>query len=296
MIAVTCLSGKYTRSSQVTGLFYFSSVCVNAGERLSAFIAATHVMSRREAESVIRDRRVTVNDTVCTSPSFMLSREMSNYVHLDSILLRRNYRSLQSVPRLWAIQKKAEELMAHHDEKKNRLLLFNRIQPAMKAFGVQALVPVYRLPYMAEGVVLLTNDTKLCRILQTEVTSREAKLQYRIRIHGELTQSKLLALQSGFSVDGQRTAPVMIKIEHMARTMSWLRVETSELDWRKTNAAFDALYLSVRRVICTGLGSYTAQTILPSPASDQLVPVHWTVETTQHFLRLLSREADGQAS
>lgn len=284
---------KQLRWPTRTLLCYFSTLSASNGERLSAFIAATNIMSRREAEVAIKDGRVTVDGQVCKSPSLLLLKDISK-VHLDNILLCKQYRSLPSVPRLWAVHKNAGELVARQDEKKNRRLVFNRFQPAIKALGVDVLVPVYRLPYMAEGVLLLTNDTKLCRILQTEVTAREAKLHYRVRIHGELTKSKLLALQNGFYVEGLRTSPIIVQIEHMARTMSWLRVESSELDWKRTSAAFDALHLSVRRVICTGLGPYASGNILSTLASDQLVPVRLTAETTQHFLRFLSRDVGVQ--
>eukprot|EP01031_Cornospumella_fuschlensis_P029346 gene29346-35424_t len=253
-------------------------------------------MSRREAELAVKEGRVKLNGKVCSVPSLLLSTEMLNNVHLDNVPLRCNYRSLTEVPRLWAVNKKSGELIAERDEKKNRPLLFNRILPAIRALGVETLVPVYRLPYVAEGMLFLTNDTKLCRMIQSEVVSQSLKLHYRVRIHGDVTKSKLLALQSGFSLNEMRTTPVKVEIEHMARTMSWLRIETSELDWRKTNTAFSALHLSVRRVICTGLGSYAAQRIIPSPNSDQLVHVRLNVNTMRNYLQLLAREAGVQSS
>ena len=142
------------------------------GTRLSTYIADTNLLSRREAERLIRAKRVTVNGQIQINPAMYVDTPDSSHplIEIDGVQIRRIYPQGISYPRLWAVMKMKHEIMSDSDPQKSRSLLMDRIRHVLlpevyEKYNGQ-LKPIYRLDYMIEGLALLTNSGELARILQ----------------------------------------------------------------------------------------------------------------------------------
>jgi 23S rRNA pseudouridine2605 synthase len=236
-------------------------------QRLSKFVALTGVCSRREAEKWIHEGRITVNGAIVKTVA--MSVASTDKIILDGMMLESNKTIV--TPRLWAVYKMAGELVAQNDIK-NRPTMFKRLEDLMgptlrrnnqiskNTALVGDLKPISRLEYNAEGLCFLTDNGKLARLLDS---SSEMRRQYRVRVHGAITDSKLSGIQRGMLVDGIKYQPMNVKVDRTANTISWMTIDTNERRPGAIKAIFKKLFLTPTRIICTGLGPYKSSEILP---------------------------------
>src|SRR5690606_7698107 len=85
--------------------------------------------------------------------------------------------------------------MTTNRDPEGRRTIFDLLPPELPR-----LVTVGRLDYNTEGLLLLTNDGGLARVL--ELPSTGWLRRYRARVHGEVDPEALESLKEGISVDG----------------------------------------------------------------------------------------------
>ena len=91
-------------------------------QRLAKYIARSGVCSRREAEELIKQQRVTVNGETITSPAF-------NVEGTEKILLDGEKLPEQDKTRVWIYYKPVGLVTTHKDEQ-NRETVFNNLPPS----------------------------------------------------------------------------------------------------------------------------------------------------------------------
>lgn len=234
--------------------------------RLSALISSTGLTSRREAEKWIGARRVTVGGKVANSPSYTVREEDIRTIMVDGIPLKQQYGKLADRPRIWAVQKMKMELVADEDPK-GRVLITDRLRNiAMKSpyqeYG--SLKPLYRLDYLTEGLLLMTNSGPLAQLLNG--AQLKLPLHFRVRIHGLVTDSKLFALQRGLVVDGVKHMPMEVSVVSQSHTITWLNLSTADRRPKVIEKALEHLKLKAYRIVCTGFGPYKLDDIFPEAA------------------------------
>lgn len=211
------------------------------GERLAKFMARSGVCSRREAEELIKQERVTVNgETVC-SPAF-------NVEGTETVLLDGEKLPQQEKTRLWLYHKPAGLVTTHKDEQ-GRLTVFDSL-PA----GMPRVISVGRLDLNSEGLLLLTNDGSLAREL--ELPGSGWSRRYRVRVHGRLDEKKLESLQNGVSVDGVSYGKVTAVIDSRNGSNTWLTVTLSEGKNREIRKLMKYCGLDVARLIRVSYGPF----------------------------------------
>ena len=188
--------------------------------RLSKFIAGTGLCSRREAEKWIMDGRVLVNGSAKNSAVEIVSKDDDIVVDGEKI----SQRVCVVRPKIFAVHKLAGELVATTDPGKNRPVLFDRIKHLLEKEG--SLKPVTRLEFNTEGLLLLTNNGELARMLENPMTGLERK--YRIRLHGKITESKLDGFRRGLVIDKIKYGSMKVNIERNVGTNSWLSLSCIE--------------------------------------------------------------------
>src|SRR5581483_1431044 len=118
-------------------------------ERLQKIIAHAGVASRREAESMIRDGRVTVNGRVVTELGTKADA-LSDHVKVDGKLLTR------AEPHRYILLNKPKEVASTTSDPQGRHTVIDLVR------GVrERIYPVGRLDFQSEGLLLLTNDGEL---------------------------------------------------------------------------------------------------------------------------------------
>ena len=161
----------------------------NGGERIAKVIARAGLASRREAEAWIVAGRVAVNGTVIRSPALNVTAR--DRIDVDGEALPARQRT-----RLFLYHKPRGLLTAHADPQ-GRPTVFQHLPR-----DLPRLISVGRLDFNTEGLLLLTNDGALARVLELPATGWLRR--YRVRAHGAVTQAQLDQLRAGVTVDGIR--------------------------------------------------------------------------------------------
>ena len=234
-------------------------------QRISKIIAHSGMASRRESERWMMDGRVSLNGRVemnCGTKG----NPITDVIAVDGIRVSTATTVQGERPRIWAVFKRSGELVADNDNLKKRPLMMDRIQKLIDpTVSIDSIKPVTRLDFKTEGLVLVTNNSRLARFLNSEEAA--LKRYFRVRIHGLLTDSKLHAIRRGPFVDGQKYAPMDCKIDrHGKSTISWIALTLSETKSKAINNVLGHLHLKPLRIISTGIGPYSLEKLELSEA------------------------------
>lgn len=210
-------------------------------ERLAKFIARSGVCSRRDAEELIRQKRVTVNGETVESPAF-------NVEGNEKILLDGEKLPVIEAPRMWIYYKPVGLVTTHKDEQ-GRPTVFENL-PA----GLPRVISVGRLDLNSEGLLLLTNSGGLSRRL--ELPSNSWSRRYKVRVHGRIMPEKLEELQNGITIDGIRYGAIKAEIESGQGSNTWLSITLQEGKNREIRKVMKHLGLEVSRLIRLSYGPF----------------------------------------
>lgn len=210
-------------------------------ERLAKFMARSGVCSRRDAEELIKQKRVTVNGEIVDTPAF-------NVEGNEKILLDGEKLPEREQTRLWLYHKPAGLLTTHKDTEA-RATVFDHL-PA----GLPRVISVGRLDLNSEGLLLLTNNGELSRKL--ELPENGWSRRYKVRVHGFVNKKKLEDLAKGTVVDDINYGPVKAELESQNGTNSWLIVTLNEGKNREIRKLMKSIGLEVARLIRLSYGPF----------------------------------------
>ena len=210
-------------------------------ERLAKFMARSGVCSRRDAEGLIKQKRVTVNGEIVSTPAY-------NVEGTEKILLDGEKLPEIEQTRLWLYHKPAGLLTTHKDTEA-RATVFDHL-PA----GLPRVISVGRLDLNSEGLLLLTNNGELSRKL--ELPENGWSRRYKVRVHGFINKNKLADLAKGVTVDGVNYGPVKAELESQNGTNSWLIVTLNEGKNREIRKLMKSIGLEVARLIRLSYGPF----------------------------------------
>jgi 23S rRNA pseudouridine2605 synthase len=214
---------------------------IRAGQRIAKVMARAGVCSRREAEAWIAEGRVSVNGKVLLSPAFNVSE--ADDVRVDSKPLTAPERT-----RLFLFHK-PKGLVTTARDPEGRPTVFDALPPALPR-----LVAVGRLDINTEGLLLLTNDGGLARVL--ELPSTGWLRRYRVRAHGSIDQAALDRLSDGVTIDGVDYQGVEAKLDREQGSNAWLTLGLREGKNREIKKILEHLGLAVNRLIRISFGPF----------------------------------------
>ncbi len=212
-----------------------------SGERVARAIARAGLASRRDAEEWIAAGRVAVNGVVIRSPAVNVTER--DRITVDGAPLPARERT-----RLF-LYHKPRGLMTTHADPQGRPTIFAHLPKHLPR-----LISVGRLDFNTEGLLLLTNDGALARVL--ELPSTGWLRRYRVRAHGAVTQAQLDALRKGVTVSGIHYGAIEATLERVQGSNLWLSFAIREGKNREVRNVLGHLGLEVTRLIRLSFGPF----------------------------------------
>ena len=222
-------------------------------QRIAKLLARAGVASRREIERMIAEGRIAVHGEKLTTPATLLES-------LDGVTVDGKPVRPAAATRLFRFYKPPATLTAERDPK-HRPTIYDRLPP-----GLPRLVPVGRLDFMTEGLLLLTNDGELKR--QLELPRTGVVRTYRARAYGQITQAQLESLAEGITVDGIHYGSINANLERRTGSNCWVEMSLTEGKNREVRRVLAHLGLQVSRLIRTAYGPLTLEGLEPGAVDE----------------------------
>jgi len=216
-----------------------------SGDRIAKLLARAGIASRREVERMIADGRVKIGDEVVTTPNTVLTS-------LKGVTVDGKAVKAPDPARLFLFHKPAGLLTAERDPA-GRPTIYTALRNALPA-NAGRMMPIGRLDFNTEGLLLLTNDGGLKRTMELPATGLPRT--YRARTFGDITQEQLEELIEGIEIDGIRYGSINANMERSTGRNQWIEVTITEGKNREVRRVLEHLGLEVSRLIRTSYGPF----------------------------------------
>lgn len=224
-----------------------------APERIAKRIARAGLCSRRDAERWIAAGRVAVDGSVLTTPAVTVTA--ANQITIDGEPLPQ-----AEAARLFRYHKRAGVLTTARDPE-GRPTIYDRL-PA----NLPRLMPIGRLDFNSEGLLLLTNDGGLKRRLELPATGWQRR--YRVRVHGKVDADKLARLSRGIAIDGFDYGPIEAEVDRVQGSNAWIKIALREGKNREIRRIMEHFGWPVTRLIRLSFGPFQLGSLAPEGTEE----------------------------
>lgn len=225
-------------------------------ERLQKVLAAAGVASRRAAEELIREGRVTVNGTVVRELGTKADPAV-DHVKVDGKRIR------PAAAHRYILMNKPRGVVVTRDDPQHRPTVYSLLGTRVS----EPVVPVGRLDFDSEGLLLLTNDGALAyRIAHP---SGGCQKEYEVKVSGVPTPARIARLARGVVLDGTKTAPAKVELIETTPEKdgvggnAWLRVVLGEGRSRQVRRMLESVGHKVSKLRRVAIG----------PLRDKKIPI-----------------------
>jgi len=241
-------------------------------ERLQKILSGAGISSRRAAEKMIAEGRISVNRIVVTVPGKKADPEKDE-IRVDGRLV-----SLET-EKLYLVLHKPKGYVTTLSDPQGRPIVTDLLN------GVAARVyPVGRLDYDSEGLLILTNDGEFAQRLQHPRFG--ISKTYRIKVEGRFLKGGLKALEKGIDLSDGRFVPAGIQLEKTNPRSTWLTLTLTDGRNRVIRRAFDSVGHSVTRLIRVAVADITLASLSEGT---------WRMMTQREVERLLALAGTGRS-
>ena len=220
-------------------------------ERLQKIIARAGLCSRRDADRMVADGRVTVDGRVA---------ELGTRVDPGTVHIKVDGKMLRSPePKRYFLIYKPREVMTTCDDPEERKTVIDLVRPVVR----ERVYPVGRLDFHSEGLLILTNDGDLAA--RVAHPRHGIVREYMVKIRGDLTTDEYRKLMAGTSIDGRHVKPRQAKRDSKGRggKSTWWRVELTEGRTHEVRELFFRAGHHVQRLRRSAIGPLRDDTLKP---------------------------------
>lgn len=203
--------------------------------RLNKFLSQAGISSRREADRLITEGRIKVNNRVVRELGYKID-EQKDSIEIDG----RKVNKEQTL--IYLMLNKPKGYLVTLKDAFGRPTVMNLLSNLKRR-----VFPVGRLDYESEGLLLLTNDGELTHRLTHP--SYNIKKTYLAKVKGEPDSAKLSKLEKGIVLDGKKTAPAKVTLLESNPKRSLLRVEIHEGRKREVRRMFEFIGCRVLKLV-----------------------------------------------
>ncbi|WP_281951809.1 pseudouridine synthase [Nitrosophilus kaiyonis] len=152
--------------------------------RLNKYISHNTTYSRREADKLIQEGFVKVNNKVVKEPYYDVKKE-------DKVFIKGKPVKEKKLFTVIVYNKPKGELVTKKDER-GRKTIYDSLPAKFKHF-----IPVGRLDFATEGLLLLTDSPKVAQALMESNLERI----YKVKIKGSITKAMEEAMKEGLELE-----------------------------------------------------------------------------------------------
>ena len=216
-------------------------------ERLQKILSGAGVASRRAAEKMVSDGRISVNGVIVRQQGTRAD------VKRDEIRVDGKLISCET-EKVYILLNKPGGYVTTLNDPEGRPIVTDLLG------GVaERVFPVGRLDYDSEGLLLLTNDGDFAQRLQHP--RFKVPKTYRVKIEGRLNRLELQTIEKGMELPDGKFAPSAVSTEKLNPKSTWLRLTIHDGRNRVIRRAFDSLGHSVTRLIRVSFGDLTLDSL-----------------------------------
>jgi pseudouridine synthase len=217
-------------------------------ERLNKYLGRSGVASRRQADEIIAEGRVTVNGVRVTLPGSKVD-EQTDRVELDG------KRVLPVSGYLYVMLHKPRGYVSTVRDPHAPRSALDLVRVKRRLY------PVGRLDKDSEGLLLLTDDGELT--LRLTHPRYEHEKEYRLLVRGTPGADNLDRLRQGVLLEDGLTAPATVLVEREEIQETWVRVTLHEGRKRQLRRMFEAIGHPVLKLIRVRVGTLQLGNLAP---------------------------------
>lgn len=217
-------------------------------ERLQKILSEYGIASRRKAEELIKEGRITVNGQIAHLGQ--KADPEKDYIKVDGKLL------IKPEPKVYYAFYKPRKVITSLIDPQGR--------PTIKDFikGIKFRVyPVGRLDFDSEGLLLLTNDGELAYHVMHP--SSEIEKTYLVKVDGIIEPDTIEKLKKGIKIDGKLAIPVSVNLVRKLKANSWIKITLHEGRKRQIRKMLERVGHPVIRLIRIAIDGVKLEELKP---------------------------------
>jgi 23S rRNA pseudouridine2605 synthase len=220
-----------------------------AQKRVQLIIRDAGLASRRKAEEMILEGRITLNGSIVTDPT-MTADPDRDHIKVDGKLLLR-----PDSAKYYYLFNKPRNVVSTMSDPEGRPCVGDLLKALKKRFFT-----VGRLDFDAEGLMILTNDGQLAQKLSHP--SHRIPRTYLVKVRGTPDDRLLSTIKRGMRIgDGERLGNVLWSVVKKQKTTTWLRIVLYEGKKNEIKRIFLQIRHPVRKIRRVGFGPLTLGTL-----------------------------------
>ena len=181
--------------------------------RIAKYISSSGYCSRRDAEKLIYEEKVYINNTLCKKPNVTVTNK-------DIIKIGNKVIKIEKEIKLWKFYKPIKIICTNKDPD-NRKTVFDILPKNMPR-----VISVGRLDFMSEGLLLLTNNGDLARNL--ELPKFNYTRVYNVCVAGKITSVMLSNINKGLTINNFLYSKIEVKFNKLQKPYNWLIFKLKE--------------------------------------------------------------------
>ncbi|MBC7428274.1 MAG: rRNA pseudouridine synthase [Bacteriovorax sp.] len=218
--------------------------------RLQKFIADCGVTSRRKAEVMIREGRVTINGEV--------ANEMGTKVNPNSdiVMVDGHLADLNAVEPIYLMLHKPRGVVTTLNDPEGRETVMDMVKEIS-----ERIYPVGRLDYLSEGLLLMTNDGEFANMIMHP--KYNVTKVYEVKVFGSVTETILNKLKAGAYLEEGLVKPTSVRIIKQLPTKTWIEFRLNEGRNREIRRLCEAVGLTVDKLKRLAIGNLSIEGVAP---------------------------------
>ncbi len=209
--------------------------------RISKYLSNAGICSRRDAEKLIIEKKIKINNQICIHPSHKVN-------DFDIVKFNNKIVKKSNVVELWKLYKPVKYICSTKDNLQ-RKKIFDLLPKKLKK-----LISIGRLDYMSEGLILLTNNGDYSRYL--EHPSSNFERIYRVCISNKIRNEYLKKINRGIIIEGINYKKVRVEFDKKIKNHNWLIFKLKEGKNREIRNICNYFSWNIVKLIRIGFGPY----------------------------------------